>query len=266
MEKGVSSLVSYSNYTKGGYQPLAIYGNRLYNRIMSLASNLYRLQEVDQLLDKSRKRIDEINRIINENSELMHAQQSLDAANLIFLQDQRQLQQAEKNTRELKIKIEQTEANLYGGKVRNPKELQDLQAESAALKRHLITLEDRELEAMLNLENSEQQISKTIEELKIIQEKLSTQSAILNGELLTIHTQVERLETERRAASSMIEENVLMIYEHLRVQRRGIAVAKAVDKSCSACGSALTPSLIQQATSSQILVRCPTCGRIIYPG
>lgn len=46
------------------------------------------------------------------------------------------LKTAEAEAEAQKIKIEQTEASLYGGSVHNPKELQDLQREVASLKKH----------------------------------------------------------------------------------------------------------------------------------
>ena len=52
-------------------------------------------------------------------------------------------------------RVGQAEASLYGGHVQNPKELQDLQKDVASLKRHLETLEERELEAMEAAENAE---------------------------------------------------------------------------------------------------------------
>ena len=233
---------------------------------MNQSSNLYRLQQVDSQLDQARKRIDEIDKVLSQDEELLQAQQALGAAKDTADEEQKHLRRSEEAVQDLKIKIEQTEAMLYGGKVRNPKELQDLQAEAAALKRHIVTLEDRELEAMLNLENAEQQMTAATQMVSTVQTKLASQFALLNGERLSISEHMHRLETERAAAANMTGAEEIAIYEQLRTQRRGIAVAKAVDKSCSACGSALSPSLIQQAVTSLVLVRCPTCGRIIYPG
>ena len=62
------------------------------------------------------------------------------------------MKQSEAEVEKQRIKIEQTEASLYGGHVHNPKELQDLQKDVASLKRHLETLEERQLEAMLVVE------------------------------------------------------------------------------------------------------------------
>lgn len=233
---------------------------------MSQSSNLYRLQQIDSQLDLARNRINEIDRILNQETTLRKAQQVLDEAEYALNEEQKILHSAEYSANEQKLKIEQTEAALYGGKVRNPKELQDLQAEAVALKKHLVTLEERELEAMLAVENAEQNCAIARDKLSAVQSDIASQFSLLDGERLTLSELVKRLETDRQVAIVMVTSDNLSIYERLRNQRRGIAVAKAVDKSCSACGSQLTPSLIQQAITSPILVYCPTCGRIVYPG
>lgn len=233
---------------------------------MSQSSNLYRLQLLDSQLDQARHRMKEIEGILNQDAELKQTRQAHDEANLNLNDEQKHLRHAEEAVQDLRIKIEQTEAMLYGGKIRNPKELQDLQAEVEALIRYLVTLEDRELEAMLTLENAEEQLKNASQNLTEAQSRFASQYALLNGERHKLSGQIDRLETERQAAVNTIKPDDMVIYEQLRKQRRGIAVAIAVDKSCSACGSLLTAALIQQAVTSPLLVRCPTCGRIIYPG
>lgn len=233
---------------------------------MSQSSNLYRLQMADSQLDQIHKRINEIDIILSQDEELQKAQDGLNSTTLNISDLQKSLRKTEETVQALKIKIEQTEAMLYSGKVRNPKELQDLQAESAALKRHLVILEDHELDAMVKLEDAEQEGQMAKAELDNVQSKLASQFSLLTGERLALNQEIQRLETEREAAIRMTGVEELAIYEELRKQRRGIAVSKVVDKSCSACGSSLPPALIQQAINSPTLVRCPTCGRIIYPG
>src|SRR5687768_18403957 len=83
---------------------------------------------------------------------------------------ERALKLSEAEVEKQSIKIEQTESSLYGGRVHNPKELQDLQKDVASLKRHLSTLEERELEAMLVAETTE----KDLQNAKSILERLQS--------------------------------------------------------------------------------------------
>ena len=233
---------------------------------MSQSSNLYRLQQLDTQLDQVLNRINEINKILTQDLDLIQAQHNFEVASRMLDEEQTRYRKAEKDVADLKIKIEQTEAKLYGGKIRNPKELQDLEHELAALKRYLITLEDRELEIMVSLEDTEQAQQITVQQLNVNQARVTTQHSLLNGEKLNLTQQIERLESDRHVVVNMISPEHIVIYEQLRKQRRGVAVAQAIDKSCSACGSPLSPAFLQSAHTSPGLVRCPTCSRIIYPG
>ena len=47
------------------------------------------------------------------------------------------------------IKLDQNQSSLYGGKITNPKELQDLQIESDALHRKITDLEDKLIDLMI---------------------------------------------------------------------------------------------------------------------
>ena len=162
-----------------------------------------------------------------------------------------------------KIKIEQAESSLYGGRVQNPKELQDLQKDVASLKKHLSTLEERELEAMLAAETADKNLQNANTQLELIQARLGSEHKKLIADQSTFVMELENLVEEREATLAPIDSSLLQIYEDLRQQRRGIAVAEITDNACAACGGTLN-SAIQQSARSQKLVNCPTCGRIIY--
>jgi predicted nucleic acid-binding Zn-ribbon protein len=81
-----------------------------------------------------------------------------------------------------------------------------------------------------------------------------------------LNSEVSRLEGERLAAASSISPEDMRLYDQLRAQRRGIAVAKVTDRACSACGSTLNATLLQAAHSPSQIARCDTCGRILYSG
>jgi predicted nucleic acid-binding Zn-ribbon protein len=95
--------------------------------------------------------------------------------------------------------------------------------------------------------------------------KTNRANARLNGEKLTIRT-IDRPGAERKAALPTISATDIGLYEQLRKSRNGVAVTKIVSKACTACGTTLTAALVQTTQSTGQLVRCPTCGRILYPG
>ena len=245
---------------------LALTTNRLYNLLMSQPFKLHRLQQIDTQLDQKRLRLAEIERILADDVELQDATARLQTAEGTLQQAQRVLHRAEAEVQGQRVKIEQNEAALYGGKVRNPKELQDLQNESAALKRFLSVLEDRQLEAMIAVEEAETQHERANSALTDLKARQIEANAALLGEQTALLKDVARLENERTAAMSSIDEADVQLYEQLRLTRRGVAVAFIQDNSCMACGSTLTPGTIQNARSGGTLTRCTFCGRILYMG
>jgi uncharacterized protein len=233
---------------------------------MSQPFKLFRLQQLDSQIDSAQARLKEIQIALSDDRELKQAEVQARQSATTLEATRKALQRAEGDVKAQWLKIEQNESTLYSGKVRNPKELQDLQAEVAALKRYMEKLEERQLEEMISLEEAEAQYQADSIEL----EKVSARSAMLQQNLLkereSLLAEVERLQGERQATITSVPESDLNLYTQLRQQRRGIAVAQVVDKNCSACGSTLNASLLHAARSPNQLTRCDTCGRILYSG
>src|SRR6185369_12318167 len=122
---------------------------------MSASLGLFRLQQVDSQIDRARSQLDQIRKTIENDVELKKALTLVESSQVELQIAKSNLKNAEAEAEAQKIKIEQIEASLYGGSVHNPKELQDLQRDVASLKKHLATLEERELEAMLISEKAE---------------------------------------------------------------------------------------------------------------
>ncbi len=233
---------------------------------MSQPFKLYRLQQIDSQLDWARARLKEIEAALQADQTVLQATQNAEASANKHRDALRALRQAEEEVRQQRLKIEQTESTLYGGKVRNPKELQDLQKESAALKRYLSVLEDRQLEAMLVEEDASGENDLVQAQLAQVNKDFEARSLEFRQESQRCEKDVARLEEERRATISSIPSEDLQIYEMLRTKRRGLAVAKVTARACSACGSTLNAALLQAAHSPNQLTRCDACGRILYLG
>ena len=232
--------------------------------MMSQTLSLYRLQQIDSQIDRAGVRLQVIAEQLENDHELSAANQAAEQARASLQSAERSLRQAEADVAAQRIKIEQTEASLYGGTVRSPKELQDLQNDSAALKRHLGTLEDRQLEAMLAGEAAESADHAAAEKARVVRERLLEQSQGLRQEQESLQKELERLKTEHDAVLGNIPAEAIRFYDRLRQQHRGVAVATISDNSCGACGSNLTLAQVQLAHSSSEMAICPSCGRILY--
>lgn len=231
---------------------------------MSAALGLYRLQQVDSQMDQIRVRLKNIDETLQNDLELRAATEQFAAAESKYKTAERDLKQHEAEFEKQRIKIEQAEASLYGGQVHNPKELQDLQKDVVSLKKHLGTLETHELDAMLVVESAEKELQIAKNDLENVRSNRSNQNTDLMKENEALQKDVERLDSERKAVMSNITGLPLEMYNKLRQQKRGLAVATISDGGCAACGATLNPMHQQNARSSTQLFTCPTCGRILY--
>lgn len=233
---------------------------------MSQLSNLYRLQQIDSQLDAINLKLLSINKELLNITLIESAQLLVTQANEHNKSLQKQLREAENKSFDTRIKIEVNEASLYGGKIHNPKELQELQIEIASLKKYLISLEDKQLEVMMEVEESEEKLMWANEGLLEAQKIMIERNASFEGERTKLLNQNERLESERKATLPTIPPLDLELYEQLRKSRNGVAVGIISSRACSACGTTLTAALIQATQTTGQIVRCPTCSRILYPG
>ncbi len=233
---------------------------------MSQISILFRLQQIDSQLDSARTSVRTIEARLSDDALIHSAQEMVTELELKHAAEQKRLQEAERKSTDTRIKMEQSEASLYGGKIQNPKELQDLQNEIASLKRLMSTLEDRQLEAMMAVEELEGVLAQARADLQQAQGRQSEQNASLVGEKTKFLAQIERLEAERMATLPPISPTDLALYEQLRKSRKGVAVVKISSRACTACGATLTAALVQSIQSTGQFIRCPTCGRILYSG
>jgi uncharacterized protein len=231
---------------------------------MSQTLSLYRLQQVDNQLDRVHARLEAIQKILDDDAELKSANERVEATSTIRQSADLELIKAEADAQNIRIKIEQTEASLYGGKGHNPKELLDLQNDVAALKRHLVTLEDIQLEAMMTVEKSALENEAARDQLETTQHHFSDQNRGFEDEKAALMRELDKLISERAATADPVPHEALSVYDQLRQQRRGLAVAVINDNSCSACGSGLTAAQVQASRAASKMAFCPSCGRILY--
>ena len=165
-----------------------------------------------------------------------------------------------------KIRINQSESSLYGGKVQNTKELQALQAEIESLNKYVSEKEIDLTSKMVAFETCEKDLEFSRTELEDGMSSRDLQNKLLIEEKMVLQKDLEKLDSERLVAVSQIKNQHLMVYEDIRRKKKSVAVAIVEDDTCSACGVTITPSEWQAARSPDVVVFCPSCSRILYAG
>jgi uncharacterized protein len=233
---------------------------------MNPAFQLSRLQKIDTELDQIAARQQEIARLIQDETIVDEVKSRLNNVDDELKSCLKVLKTIEDKNNQYQTKLQEDEHALYGGKVRLPRELQDLQNDIASLKRQIASQDEEQFNTMMQVEDLEKKRSGIQGELAEAQSVFATHVAGWKGENTSLEKKKDNLLTERNAAIQNLDEVSLQKYESLRKTKRGLAVALVTDQACTACGSTLTPADWQAARSPQRLVQCSSCGRILYAG
>jgi predicted nucleic acid-binding Zn-ribbon protein len=229
-------------------------------------SNLFRLQTLDSQIDSHQARLSEIDADLGHHPDLDRARTEEENARAALENARQELRQAEGEARNQQQRIAETDKTLYGGGVSNPKELQDLQEEAASLRRYLSVLEERQLHAMMQCEESEKAVT-AAEAARRQQERLrSAAEEKLQAERATLQTTLETIGFQREAAVSAVTAEDLDRYNALRRTKHGMAVVRFESGACGACGVTPSSARMDSARSGQEIIQCGNCGRILYMG
>lgn len=228
--------------------------------------HLFQLQKLDIRLDALHSRLKEINVILSNDKSVIEAQEQFFLVSSILSETKKASGEIEEQIKIRKLKIEQSESSLYSGIIKNPKELQDVQKEIASIKSTIASLEDKELVKMVEIDDLEREYLIAENTLNLRKD----QSLERNNELIiesNAHQQeISKIEIESKAILDQIPLDYQEKYKNLRARKKGIAISRVEDNSCSVCGSSLTPADCQLAKSSSNVVFCNSCGRILYAG
>ncbi len=233
---------------------------------MNPAFQLSRLQKIDTELDQINSRQQEISRLVEDETIVNEVLARLESKANELQAGQKELKRIEEKNNQYQLKLQEDEHSLYGGKVKLPRELQDLQNDIASIKKQISSQDEDQFNIMMQVEELEKEKAVLQKELVEAQSTFATRVAGLKGENTSLEKKKENLLTERNAAIQNVDAVSIEKYEALRKSKRGLAVALVSEQACTACGSTLTPADWQAARSPQKLVLCSSCGRILYAG
>jgi uncharacterized protein len=231
---------------------------------MSISFSLYQLQKIDSQIKECENRMEAISMEMENNPEITEAFKIQKISHDAFLKIKEEVDHYYQEIHQRKVKIEQSESALYSGNEKNPKLLQDLQAEISSLKQQIIDFENILLDKLIEQDAADKTLSSKKIELDALNTKFNSTKAVLTSERDNLLKRIERLKTERITAITQISPDHLREYERLATSKQGIAIGSIIDNSCSVCGSTFTPAQCQSAKSQSLLFFCPTCHRIIY--
>lgn len=231
---------------------------------MTWISDLRRLQETDVALDSRRGSRDDAAARLGESEDLVAARAGVDELASSLSAARGTQKDVELEADDLKSKIGPAETKLYSGAIKNPKELADLQADIDQLKRHLSAVEDRDLEALTQLETAENEHRAAAAELSAIETAWNDEQAELTERLKILAIEIAEFGIQRAEEAAEIAPDILRTYDHTRTARQGRALAKLDRNLCLGCRISLPTNVVNKARAGNVLVQCPNCERILH--
>jgi predicted nucleic acid-binding Zn-ribbon protein len=220
------------------------------------------LQCLDSECDAKQSRLAEIKAELGESQALKQARRALEDAETLVRKWTLRQRDLELKAQGISDKTTRSEQRLYSGTVKNPKELTDLQAEIASLRRRQQKLEDDLLEIMIEREEAEAVRTQAQQHLDETETHWSLQQVSLAVEQETLQKKLSETEQARAELLPSIDAGDLSTYQHLRRRKGGLAVTQVNGDACGACGMAISPNLKWQLRQEG-LAYCSNCERII---
>ncbi|MQY55452.1 MAG: hypothetical protein GH156_02630 [Dehalococcoidia bacterium] len=229
-----------------------------------MGRQLYELQEIDLEIDAKREALSEVMGRLGQSEVLDQVRLSLAGDEERLVELERSQREQEREVEDLRAKATASEEKLYGGTVKNPKELASLQEQVVNLQRKMRERDDKTLDIMAEVDTMQQKVSLKRGEVAKIEEDWRAEQASLSQQQAELGAALASLEQKGKDLAGKLDASSLELYQALRRKRHGRAVAKVEQGMCQGCRIALPMSELQRARLGQELVQCSSCERILY--
>ena len=225
---------------------------------------LYDLQELDWALSADEASLKEVRARLEDESEINAARARLQKLTAELDKRAPLRRNLESSLALLEERLQAAEQRLYGGAVTNPRELSASEEERRLLQEQRGAEEDRMLDVMVEIEELQSSRDATQELLGRLETDREAEYADLLQRQDALVVSIDELRRGRQRITPEIPVAMLSVYESLLKTRGGHAVAKVERGLCQGCRLALPTMENQRAKSSQGIVQCSSCRRILY--
>ncbi len=171
---------------------------------------------------------------------------------------------AEFEMKALETRARALDRRLYGGSVRNPHELMEMQQELEALRARLSEAESSALELLETAEVAGRHGADAARELASHEARRAGELAPLREGVARLQAELEAAIAERAAVAAGIDAADLALYQRV-AQRREPAVVALAGNSCGGCHLPLSIEERRLVRTAEGIVQCPNCDRILVP-
>ncbi len=230
---------------------------------MSQPAQLLRLQRIDDQLRAGKQRLGEVIQGMNEPQSLLDLRESAETAQQTLAAAQTKQRDLELQFAGLSSKHKESNDHLYSGKIKNSRELADLQQEVQMLQRRKEFLEEDVLENLELVEAAAEKVADANEVLAAAETEWQVKYKDLQAEKIALATSLNGLIGRRKQRMATIDKRMLKTYLQLSQKKRnGVAVATLKINKCTGCQTTQPAMIVKQVEQGE-LVYCNSCGRIL---
>ena len=226
---------------------------------------LYDLQETDLVIDAREKRLADVRHRLADDTAVTSARERVAELDLRLQAPSARRRDLELDVQQLTDRLTSVHDRLYSGSITSPRELSAYEADRQHLQKRRGAEEDRLLEVMVEVDELRSARSRAAQELERIDAERRTDVKELEEDERELIAALEALRQSRDGIAPAIPPATLSVYEGLRKSRDGVAVARVVRSMCEGCRLTLPTMELQRAKSSQSIIQCSSCRRILYP-
>jgi predicted nucleic acid-binding Zn-ribbon protein len=171
---------------------------------------------------------------------------------------------AELEAASLQARIRELDRRLYGGTVRNPAELMEMQRELEVMRAKLSTAEDDALGRMEDVDVSMARLQNASAAVAARDAQRTAAMEPLRARLATLNDERDVLNEERDALRADTDPGDLSLYARIAAHRRP-AVTGLAGEFCAGCHMPVSNEERRAVRTGTALTQCANCDRILAP-
>ncbi|HUF05136.1 MAG TPA: C4-type zinc ribbon domain-containing protein [Aridibacter sp.] len=169
----------------------------------------------------------------------------------------------EKDIAEAKVGLERAARNLKTAQ--DTKQYEAAMREIDSLNKQTSNFETKILELMEVIDETSSTLEERADEVANLESDWEKRQTEFEEHLESERAEVEKLTKAREEVFAGLPDRLAAVYDRLVSRSRdGIAVAKVIDDSCSACFMSLRKQVVVELKTTDQIVTCESCTRILY--
>ncbi|MBS1723604.1 MAG: hypothetical protein JSS66_11690 [Armatimonadetes bacterium] len=216
-------------------------------------SALYEMKTRAASLDVGRGEAEEIKKLEADPEGTLAASRALSS----------ELKDLELEQKSLEDKLKKLDSDLYGGKVVNPREVENIELEKTHVKDHISRNDARILELWELVPPAKEKASGLEGQISQLKGEIVKKQTAAKEEHARLQAAYKAEAAKRPAALKAVPEPLLTLYEKLR-EKLGVGMAMVTDAHrCDTCGLPVAEKPFDAVVHDKV-VQCEGCRRILF--